>query len=136
MKADNCVGIKDAVGIAFPNGSTDAGNHHGKYGFVIPAGALIGLGVGSLVGHVGSGALIGVGLGFLASELILFVRKPLESEGHAGGTNGTLLLIGAFLIFVGISLALAPAVLWPYAIPGFFILLGIWSLVRGFYACS
>jgi hypothetical protein len=50
--------------------------------------------------------------------------------------NVTTLLIGAFLVFAGISIVVAPAVLWPYAIPGFLILLGIWHLVRGFSTIS
>jgi len=112
----------------------EPGNKHEKYGFIIPAGAMIGLGAGFLVNHVGSGVMVGIGIGFLAAGLLPRVGRPLESEGpHREGVNMTLLLIGAFMIFVGISLVLAPAVLWPYAIPGFFILLGMWSLIRGFY---
>jgi len=134
MKADNCVAFTDAGGMGLTNRVTEPGNEHEKYGFIVPAGAMIGLGLGFFVGHAGTGVLVGVGLGLLASGLIPVVKRPLEGEGlERGGVNVTMLLIGAFMIFVGISLALAPAVLWPYAIPGFFILLGIWSLVRGFY---
>ncbi len=134
MKADSCVSFTDNGGTGLTNGLTGPGNEHEKYGFVIPAGAMIGLGAGFLVNHVGSGVLVGVGVGLLASGLVPSVRRPLKSEGlQRGSVNVTLLLIGTFMVFVGISLVLAPAVLWPYAIPGFFILLGIWSLVRGFY---
>ena len=88
------------------NGSTEPGKHHGKYAFIIPAGAMIGLGVGLLVDHVGSGVLFGVGLGLLASELIPFVRRPLESEGlQREGVNVTTLLIGAFLTSSGSALS-------------------------------
>lgn len=35
-------------------GQKDTGKEHNQYGFVIPAGILIGPGVGLLVGYVGS----------------------------------------------------------------------------------
>jgi hypothetical protein len=111
------------------NGTTEAD----RYGFLVPACAMIGLGAGFLTGHVGTGVLVGVGLGMLASGLIPAVGRPVKHGSfQRAGVNGTLLLIGAFLVFVGASLVLAPAILWPYAIAGFFILLGLVSLVRGF----
>jgi hypothetical protein len=109
---------------------------HGHYGF-IPAGVLIGLGVGLLAGYPGSGVLIGLGIGFLASGLTPLVKRPLEAEGlQPGGTNVTMLLLGVFMIFIGIGIVWAPAVLWPYAIAGFLILMGIWFLARGFFRIS
>ncbi len=136
MKGDSCVSFTDIGDMGSAKGLTEP-EQHGNYGFVISAGALIGLGVGLLVGQVGSGVLIGGGLGLLASELIPLVKRPQEREGlQRGSMNVTMLLIGAFLIFIGISIVLAPAVLWPYAIPGFLILIGIWYLVRGFYTIS
>ena len=136
MRSDGCVSL-DTGSMGVANGSMGPGEEHGQYAFIIPAGAMIGLGVGFLMDHVASGVLVGVGVGLLASGLIPLVRRPLESEGlQREGVNVTTLLIGAFLIFVGIGLVLAPAVLWPYAIPGFFILAGIWNLVRGFYRIS
>jgi len=137
MKADSCVSCADTGEMGLANGLTEPGEPHGKYGFVVTAGALIGLGVGLLADHVGSGVLVGVGVGLLASELIPLVGRPLEGEGlRQGSTNVSLLLIGAFLIFIGTGIVLAPAVIWPYAIPGFLILIGIWSLVGGFYKRS
>ncbi len=107
------------------------------YGFIIPAGALIGLGAGLLVDHAGIGILIGLGLGFIGSGLVPLVRKPHESEGtHTENANVTLLLIGAFLVFIGIGSVWAPAALWPYAIAGFLMLIGTWLLVRGFRTTS
>lgn len=106
---------------------------HGRYGF-IPAGVLIGLGVGLLAGYPGSGVLIGLGIGFLATGLADTVRKSPEAAGpHQGGMNVAMLLLGVFMILIGIGLVWAPAALWPYAIAGFLILIGIWFLVRGFY---
>lgn len=119
------MGLKNAV--------QEPADDHEQYGFILPAGAMIGLGAGFLVGHVGTGVFVGVGLGLLASGLLPVVRRPLEGGGlRRGGVNATELMIGAFLIFVGVGLVLAPAALWPYAIPGFMILMGLWSLVRGF----
>ncbi|MDD1706894.1 MAG: hypothetical protein LUO81_01660 [Methanoregulaceae archaeon] len=119
------------------NGLTESGKQHQPYGFIIPAGILIGLGVGILVDHVGSGFLVGLGLGFLGSGLFPLFRKPLVSEGaKQGSTDVTMLLIGAFLVFIGIGIVWAPAALWWYAIAGFLILMGIWFLVRGFYKIS
>ena len=129
MKGDNCVAVTDAGGMGLANGVTERGN----YGFVVSAGALIGLGAGWLVDNVGTGVLVGIGAGLLAAELIPYIRGSQESAGlRRAGVNVTTLLIGAFLVFAGASLVLAPAVLWPYAIPGFLILLGVWSLIRGF----
>lgn len=125
MNTQNCEAITDAG----CTGTTEAD----QYGFLVPASAMIGLGAGFLTGYVGTGVLVGVGLGLLASGLIPAVRRPLEREGlQRTGVNVTVLLIGAFLVFVGASLVLAPAILWPYGIAGFFILLGGWSLVQGF----
>jgi hypothetical protein len=113
------------------------GKQHRENDYIIPAGFLIGLGAGLLVDHVISGILIGIGLGFLGSELVPLVRKPHEGEyPQPGGTNGTNFLIGAFLIFIGIGIVWAPAVIWPNIIAGFLILTGIWFLVRGIYKIS
>lgn len=92
---------------------------HGHYGF-IPAGVLIGLGVGLLAGYPGSGVLIGLGLGFFATGLADAVRKPSDAaKSQKGGMNVTMLLIGVFMILVGIGIVWAPADLWPYIIAGF-----------------
>lgn len=115
----------------------DHNGHQGHYGFLIPAGVLIGLGVGLLVDQVGSGILVGLGLGFLATGLIPLLKKPHEGEeSQPKGTNVTLLLLGAFMIFLGIGIVWSPISLWPYAIAGFLILIGIWFLVRGFFRIS
>jgi hypothetical protein len=116
------------------NGVTEPENQRGNYGFVVSAGALIGLGAGWLVDNVGTGILVGIGVGLLVSELIPSIRRSEESAGlQRGGVNVTTLLVGAFLVFAGISIVVAPDVLWPYAVPVFLILLGIWSLIRGFF---
>jgi hypothetical protein len=84
------------------------------------------------VDHAVAGFLVGLGLGLLGSELLPLVMKPREGEYlQTGGTNVTLLLIGAFLILAGISSVWAPVAIWTYAIPGLLILAGIVFLVRG-----
>ena len=66
MRSDGCVSLTDTGSMGVANGSMEPGEEHGKYAFIIPAGAMIGLGVGFLVEHVASGVLFGVGLGLLA----------------------------------------------------------------------
>jgi hypothetical protein len=134
MKAENCAEITDAKRIELKSGLAEPGEHDRHRGFIVPAGILIGLGVGLLVDHLGSGFLIGLGLGLIGSELLMLVKKSREDEcTQPGGMNVTTLLIGAFLAFIGISSVLAPAAIWPYAIAGFLILTGVSFLVRGFF---
>jgi hypothetical protein len=132
MKTENCTEITDARRIEQKSGLAEPAENRHK-GFIIPAGILIGLGMGLLVDQAGAGFLVGLGFGLLGSELLPLVMKPLEGEYlQTGGTNVTLLLIGSFLILAGISVVWAPAVIWTYAIPGLLILAGIGFLVRGF----
>jgi hypothetical protein len=134
MKAENCAEITDPKRIELKSGLTEPGEHDRHCGFIVPAGILIGLGLGLLVDQLGSGFLIGLGLGLIGSELLPLVRKSREGEcTQPKGTNVTTLLIGSFLSFIGIGIVLVPAAIWPYAIAGFSILTGIWFLVRGFY---
>ena len=134
MKAENCAEIIDAKRIELKSGLAEPGEHDRHSGFIVPAGILIGLGVGLLVDHMGSGFLVGLGIGLIGSELLSFVRKSREGEcTQPGGADVTKLLIGTFLAFIGIGVVLVPAAIWPYAIAGFLILTGIWFLVRGFY---
>jgi len=133
MKTNNCTEMNEARKTGF----VEVVEEHKPYGFIIPAGALIGLGVGVLVDHVGSGFLVGLGIGFLASGLLPFLRKPLEGEGLGhGGVDVTMLLIGAFLAIIGIGFVFALDALWPYALAVFLILMGTWFLVRGFFNTS
>jgi hypothetical protein len=134
MKAENCAEITDAKRIELKSGLTEPGEHDRHWGFIVPAGILIGLGVGLLVDHMGTGFLIGLGFGLIGSELFTLVKKSREEECmQPGGANVTTLLIGTFLVFIGIGIVLAPAAIWPYAIAGFLIIAGIGFLVRGFF---
>lgn len=132
MKTENCAEMTGAQRIELKSGLAEPGKHHRNCGFLIPAGVLIGLGMGILADYVFTGFLIGLGFGLLGEGLLPLVKKPLEGEcPRPEGANGTMLLIGAFLILIGISIVLAPAAIWPYVFAGFFILAGIWVLVRG-----
>ena len=133
MKADIVSEITDAKRIEMKSGLSEPGEHRNS-GFIISAFILIGLGVGLLVDHLGSGFLIGLGLGLAGSVLLPLVKKSSGGEcPQLGGANVTTLLIGVFLIFIGIGIVFAPAAIWPYAIAGFLILFGVWILVRGFF---
>jgi predicted anti-sigma-YlaC factor YlaD len=133
MKAENCAEITDAKRIELKTGLTEPVKNDRYSGFIVPAGILIGVGVGLLVDYLVSGFFIGLGFGLIGSELFRLVEKSREGEcTQPGGANVTTLLIGSFLSFIGIGIILAPAAIWPYAIAGFLILTGIWFLVRGF----
>ncbi|OPX64805.1 hypothetical protein [Methanoregula sp. PtaB.Bin085] len=132
MKTENCAEMTDAKRIELKSGLAEPGEQ-AHSGFVIPAGILIGLGIGILLDHLFSGFLVGLGLGLIGAELLAHVRKSRAGESiRAAGANVTTLLIGTFLAFTGISVVWAPVDVWPYALAGFLILTGIWFLVRGF----
>ena len=133
MKAENCVELSDAKRIEQKSGLTEPVKNDKYSGFIVPAGILIGLGVGLLVDYLVSGFFVGLGLGLIGSELFRLYEKSREAEStQTGGVNVTTLLIGTFLVFIGFGIVLAPAAIWPYAIAGCLILTGIWFLVRGF----
>jgi F0F1-type ATP synthase assembly protein I len=132
MNTEHCAELTDAKRIELKSGLAEP-KAHPDSGFVVPAGILIGLGVGLLADHLFSGFLVGLGLGLIAAELLAIVRKSRNGERiQAAGANVTTLLIGAFLAFTGISFVWAPIAVWPYALAGFLILTGILFLVRGF----
>jgi len=132
-----CVQHENCYSVPGIEEEPDEGKQNRQDEFIIPAGFLIGLGVGLLVDLVIPGILIGVGLGFIGSGLIRFVKKPLQGEeSQQRDKNVTHFLIGTFLILIGMGIVLAPAAIWPYTIAGFLILTGIWFLVREFHAFS
>jgi hypothetical protein len=136
MKTENCTEMNDARSIELKSGLKEPLEERPN-GFIVPAGILIGLGVGLLAGYAVAGFLVGLGLGLLGSELLPLARKSREGEYPlAGGANMTLLLIGAVLVLAGISIVWAPAAIWIYAIPGLMILAGTGILVRGFAKIS
>jgi hypothetical protein len=101
----------------------------------MPAGILLGLGVGLIIGYPASGVLIGLGLGFLASAFV----KPSGDSGQAQGVsccgNGNRwisVLIGLFMIIIGVSFVWAPVHMWPYIFGIFLIVFGLWFLAKNF----
>jgi hypothetical protein len=115
--------------MATPEGNEHQ-RRHGRH-FLIPAGVLIGLGVGLITGYAGPGVLIGLGLGLLAS---VFIAPTGIIEDHhpgccGGGSRWGPAIIGLFLILFGIGVIWAPAniwtYVWPYGIGIFLILIGL-----------
>ena len=110
-------------------------SHHNQRGFLIPAGLLIGLGIGMLAGYPWPGLLIGLGCGFLASAYLKPAERPAgdtaTSDMHQG-SRWVPARIGIFFIIFGLSIIWAPANFWPYIGAGFLILIGIWFLARSF----
>jgi hypothetical protein len=115
---------------------------HGRRGtgFFIPAGLFIGLGIGLVLGNPGVGVLIGLGAGFLASALSGFYLEPHEEEtpegeeprhAYPGASRWIMILIGIFIILIGVGLIYAPLQIWPYVIAGFLVILGVWFIIRG-----
>lgn len=96
--------------------------------FFIPAGVLIGFGVGLIAGYLASGILIGLGLGFLAQAYIKSVHAP--PSGQYTPCCGlekqwVSIVIGLFLIVLGIGIIWSPVNLMPYVIGIFLILVGV-----------
>jgi hypothetical protein len=104
-------------------------------GLLVPAGLLIGLGIGLLTGYPAPGLMIGLGLGFIGSAFL----KPVEhtagdaaAPGMHHGSRWMPALLGLFFIILGVSVVWAPQNFWPYIGAGFLILLGIWFIARSF----
>ncbi|MDD1679232.1 MAG: hypothetical protein LUO93_08655 [Methanomicrobiales archaeon] len=104
--------------------------HQRRFSF-LPAGLLIGLGVGLLVGYPASGVLMGLGAGFIASAFL-----PLAEAETPGGRFSVVrwgwVVAGIILILIGVWLAYSPRIAWPYLIGILLILVGVWSLLRAF----
>ncbi len=101
--------------------------------FLIPAGALIGLGLGILAGYMWTGLLIGLGGGFL----IFVTDRPGRASagmGQApppGAADILLLFAGIYIVLSGIAIIIVPNPLWPDIAAGFLLLLGVWFIARG-----
>lgn len=119
-------------------------HEHHRSGFLIPAGLLIGLGIGILLNYTVPVALVGMGCGFVASGAIRvyssrsFVTPaspegsaPEHWEGYRGGGWGSI-IVGVFFILLGIGIVYAPQNIWPYIGAAILILIGLWFVARGF----
>lgn len=120
--------------MATPEGH-ERGKQQGRH-FLIPAGLLIGLGVGLITGHAGPGILLGLGSGMLASTFVGFPATSPDIAVPCCDRRGRwpMAVIGIFLILFGIGIVWAPLSIWmyvwPYGIGAFFILLGLSFLMR------
>jgi len=110
--------------------------HRGKH-MLIPAGILIGLGAGIIVGHPASGILIGLGLGLFGSALTSFgTQTDAEKECCRHGGKWAMGIVGIFFILIGVAITWAPEIwtyLWPYGVGILFILLGLWFIAKMFW---
>ena len=113
----------------------EEGSHHDRRrhggAFLIPAGALIGLGAGLLAGQPGPGVLIGLGLGFIGSAVSSLWGGEDALPGRGHGSAWIMGAIGVFLVLIGASLALSLPFPWITIIAVFLILLGIGLIARG-----
>src|SRR5665647_1703079 len=106
-------------------------HRHNQMGLLVPAGLLIGLGIGMLAGYAGPGLMIGLGLGFIGSAILKPKGYPgSDAPARYGGSRWMPALTGIFFIILGISMVWAPENFWPYIGAGFLILLGIWFVAR------
>jgi len=98
-----------------------------------PAGVLIGLGVGLLLNQPGPGVLIGLGLGFVGSAFLSSTGPSQDTPAPPPmyGPRWIPVVIGAFIILLGLWIAWGPPLPWTYFIAFVFILIGIGFIARG-----
>ncbi|MEI7434577.1 MAG: hypothetical protein WCJ93_10035 [Methanomicrobiales archaeon] len=110
------------------------GRHAGFY--VIPAGGLIGLGIGIILGYQLTGFLAGLGLGYL-----VFVGGPRTDQAYQDPSgshvpiNGSYLVrlvIGLYIIVSGFAIIWVPRSEWPNILAIFLVLTGVWFVVHGY----
>jgi len=109
---------------------------HGGF-YVIPAGGLIGLGIGIILGYQLTGFLAGLGLGYL-----VFIAGSVKHAGYTdqSGTpvrhDGSYLVrmvIGLYIIASGFAIIWVPRSEWPDILAIFLVLAGVWFIVHGHY---
>jgi hypothetical protein len=100
--------------------------------FLIPAGVLIGLGIGLLVNQPGAGVLIGLGLGFLGSAVLPATPRDEPARAPVHRARWIFVLVGVLLILLGLSMVSGLVLPWTYIIAALLILMGIGFILRGF----
>jgi drug/metabolite transporter (DMT)-like permease len=102
--------------------------------FLIPAGVLIGLGIGLIFNQAGAGVLIGLGLGFLGSALFPAPSRdvPAGPVHPMWGPRWIMVIIGVFLVLLGLSIFEELPLPWTYIFAILLILIGIGFILRGF----
>ena len=98
-----------------------------------PGRVLIGLGIGLLYGQPGPGVLIGLGLGFVGSAFLSSRGRPQDATAPAPmhHTRWISVVIGVFIILLGLWFVWGPPFPWTYLIALLLILLGIGFIARG-----
>jgi len=105
--------------------------HRGN--FLIPAGVLIGLGLGLLLNQPGPGVLIGLGLGFVGSAFLpsMGISRDTSAPAPMYGPRWVPVIIGVFIILLGLWIVWGPPLPWTYIIALIFILIGMGFIARG-----
>lgn len=117
-----------------PEEARREGRRRHRSHFLIPAGVLIGLGVGLLFNQPGPGVLIGLGLGFMGSAFLPSTGPSQDAAAPAPmyGPRWIPVIIGVFIILLGFWIVWGPPLPWTYIIALAFILMGIGFIARGF----
>ncbi len=109
---------------------------HGGF-YLIPAGGLIGLGIGIILGYQFTGFLAGLGLGYL-----VFIVGSGRDTGYTDQSGNPVpykwsylvsLVIGLDIIVSGFAIIWVPRTEWPNLLAIFLVLTGVWFIVHGFY---
>ena len=82
----------------------------------------LGIGIGMIFDKAGAGCLIGMGIGFIISSLI---KDKEEKSDKSTFSQFWRILLGLFLIFLGVSMLIKYEIMWEYVFPAFLILLGL-----------
>ncbi len=105
--------------------------------YVIPAGGLIGLGIGIILGYQFTGFLAGVGLGYL-----VFTAGSGNYQGYQDQSGTPVrrdlsylvrVIIGLYIIASGFAIIWVPRSEWPNILAIFLVLSGVWFIVHGYY---
>lgn len=109
--------------------------HNGFY--VIPAGGLIGLGIGIILGYQLTGFLAGLGLGYMVFTAGSGTRMMYQDDsGTHTRYNGSYLvrmIIGLYIIASAFAIIWVPRSEWPNILAIFLVLAGVWFVIHGYY---
>jgi hypothetical protein len=105
--------------------------------YLVPAGGLIGLGIGIILGYQLTGFLAGLGLGYLLFTGV-YGRDPgyPDPSGNTAPFRGSylvMLVIGLYIIASGFAIIWVPRSDWPNILAIFLVLAGAWFFVHGYY---
>jgi hypothetical protein len=105
--------------------------------YVIPAGGLIGLGIGIILGYQLTGFLAGLGLGYLVfiagSGSRMMYQGPSGTHSRYNGSYLVRVIIGLYIISSAFAIIWVPRSEWPDILAIFLVLTGVWFVVHGYY---